>query len=121
MIVVCLNASSRLQRKYLHGSLLPLGHHPVNWEHFRKEGLRCDILFVRPRYGTKQDSNTIEVVYVFQFAKNVSIKIWFEIKYTFAAIFNLNVDTIVGHWFNSFYVPVHSNLLCISQRYSVQI
>jgi len=82
----------------------------VDREHFSKEGFRCYILFVWPRYGTKQDSDTIEVVNVFQFAKNASIQIRFEIKYTFAAILNFNIDTIVRHWFNSFHIPVHGNL-----------
>ncbi len=43
-------------------------------EHFSKEGLRSDVLFVWPRYSAKQDSDAIEVVYVFKLAKNASIK-----------------------------------------------
>jgi hypothetical protein len=79
-------------------------------EQFSEEGFRCDVLFVWPRYSAKQYSDTIKVVYVFQFAENASIQIRFEIKYTFAAILNFNIDTIVRQWFNSFHIPVHGNL-----------
>lgn len=85
----------------------------VDGEHFRKECFGCDVLLVWPRYSAKQDSDTIEVVYVFQLAKNASVQIWFKVKYTFTAILYFDIDTIVRHWFNSFHIPIHGNLTAV--------
>jgi hypothetical protein len=47
---------------------------------------------------------------VLEFTKNAAVKIWFKVKYAFAAILYFNIDSIVGHWFNCFHIPVHANL-----------
>lgn len=67
--------------------------------HFGKQGLRRNILLVRPGNCTEQDAHLIEVMYFPKFTKYAMIKIGLQVKNSFSPILYLDVDTIVRQRF----------------------